>query len=278
VDWDQERVARWLKQAEGVEGQLAPVSDVLFAAASLQPGETVLDVGCGTGPTTRDAAVAVGPGGLVRGLDISGDMLRAAASVPVPDGAGPIEWVEADPVTWTPTPADVDVVLSRFGVMFFSDPLAAFTSLAVATRHGGRLAMATWTKRSESELFEVALQAALRVLDIDPADVPREDEGPSSLHDPAAIAALLGQAGWSHVQSAVHRLPLRFAGGVDPATAARASMDFSATRVVTADLDDATTDQVAAAIAEAYADHLDEHGHVVLEGVVVITTASRVVA
>ena len=69
--WDGDRAARWVKQAEVLEAQLAPVADELFVAARLAPGETVLDVGCGTGPTTRRAAAAVGDGGAVTGLDIS---------------------------------------------------------------------------------------------------------------------------------------------------------------------------------------------------------------
>src|SRR4051812_19646648 len=161
--WDGDRVARWLRQAAGVEGQLAPVSDVLFAAARLQPGESVLDVGCGTGPTTYAAAAAVGPTGHVCGLDISGEMLAAAASAPPADAdpaaSAPIEWLEADPVAWSPPGPDRDVVLSRFGVMFFSDPAAAFANLARATRAGGRLAFACWQRRDESDLFRVPFEA-----------------------------------------------------------------------------------------------------------------------
>ena len=104
-EWEGERVARWIRQSEGLERQLEPVSDVLFAAARLQPGERVLDVGCGTGPTTRRAAAAVGPDGAVTGLDVAAPMLAHAASLPVPPGSAPIEWVETDATDLTPAGA-----------------------------------------------------------------------------------------------------------------------------------------------------------------------------
>ena len=185
--WDGDRAARWVRQSAGLEKQLAPVSAHLFAAAGLAPGEAVLDVGCGTGPTTRDAAAGVGPTGRVTGLDVSQDMLDAAAAVPATADAAPIDWLLADATTWSPPdPPAYDVVLSRFGVMFFSDPAAAFAHLAQATRPGGRLALAVWDRRDASELFAVPLRAALEAMaghGVTP-DVPADDEGPFSLHDP----------------------------------------------------------------------------------------------
>ncbi|MDZ4236127.1 MAG: class I SAM-dependent methyltransferase, partial [Dietzia sp.] len=124
--WTPERVARWLQQSEGIERQLAPASAVLLDTAALQPGERLLDVGCGTGPTTRDAAAAVGPSGRVTGLDISADMIEAARSVS-PES---IDWIVADVATWDPPPGAWDVVISRFGVMFFADPVTVFANLA----------------------------------------------------------------------------------------------------------------------------------------------------
>lgn len=272
-------MARWIRQSEGLERQLEPAADVLFAAAGLAPGERVLDVGCGTGPTTRRAAQAVGPDGAVIGLDVAGPMLDHAASIPVPPGRAPIEWIESDATTWEPEDGLVDVVLSRFGVMFFTDPAAAFANLAGACATGGRLHMAVWAERTESEMFEVPLQVALRTLDRLPdATVPEEpprNGGPFSLGDAQGTRALLEGAGWSDVGREVHRLRLPFAGGLPPAEAARASLDFGPTRIVTAEADDAARAEVVAAIAEAYGNHLDGHGHVVLDGTVIILSARR---
>lgn len=275
--WSGDRVARWLRQAAGLERQLAPVGDVLFAAAALRPGERVLDVGCGTGPTTRRAAREVGPTGHVTGLDISPEMLAAAAEAPIEDGAAPLAWTVADAVTWRPGDQAVDVVLSRFGVMFFSDPAAAFGTLAAATRPGGRLAMAVWGRRDESETFAVSLRATLDELRRRgcPVEAPPDDDGPFSLHDADAVTTLLTGAGWSDVRCAPHRLTLPFGGGLDPAAAATAALDFGPTRLVTAELAEDDRAAASAAIADAFGGHVGADGHVHLGASVMTVTATH---
>ncbi len=270
--WEGDRVARWVKQSPMLEAQLAPIGEALFAAARLSSGESVLDVGCGTGPTTVRAAADVGPDGSVTGLDVSHDMLAAAAQAPVPDGAAPIQWLEADAVEWTPPSPAYDVVLSRFGVMFFSDSVRAFTNLAAATLPDGRLAMTTWARRDESSLFSVPLMAALAALGRDASGLP-DDEGPFSLPDPDVIASVLEPAGWVDVECEVHRLSLPYGGGLDPAGAASAALDFGPTRLVVADLDDEARNAAERAITDALADHVDAQGQVVLGGTINVVTA-----
>jgi len=288
-DWSGDRVERWIRQAPGLERQLAPVSDLLFAAARLEPGESVLDVGCGTGPTTFAAARAAGATGRVCGLDVSGEMLAAAAATAAHRGGGavaPIEWVEADAVTWVPEGPRHDVVISRFGVMFFSDPQAAFANMADATRTGGRLAFAAWQRRDQSALFSVPLHAALDLLrswgirstaagvDLDHF-AATDGEGPFSLNDPVATASLLDGAGWSDVRTEPHVLDLPFAGGAVPTVAAEAALDYGPTRLLLQGLDDDVRRAAERAISEAFADHVDDDGRVQLSGAINLVTAIR---
>ncbi|HMJ75519.1 MAG TPA: class I SAM-dependent methyltransferase [Iamia sp.] len=281
--WSGDRVARWLRQSAGLERQLAPVSEALFAAAALAPGERVLDVGCGTGPTTREAAAAVGPEGAVTGLDVSADMLAAAAGIAVPPGAAPITWTTADVVGWSPPDGAYDAVISRFGVMFFSDPPAAFSHLASATRSGGRLAVAVWAHRDESALFAVPLHATLAVRRAhgvgDTASMPADggpvDQGATSLGDVPAALALLEAAGWEAPSATRHRLALPFGGGLDPRAAAEAAADFGPTRLAFDGLDDAVRADAIDAIAAAFEAHVDDAGHVVLGGSILVLTATR---
>jgi SAM-dependent methyltransferase len=276
--WSGERVARWLEQAPQLERQLAPVSDLLFAAAAIAPGEHVLDIGCGTGPTTRAAAALAGPAGRVTGLDVAGEMLAAAARL-VGGGTGdaPVDWVEADAVSWDPPGADYDLAMSRFGVMFFSDPVAALRTIAAAVRPGGRFAAAAWGERPESPLFEVPCRVACEVLRSrggDPPDLPT-DGGPFSWHDRTTVTELLTAGGWHDVTIAQHVLPLRFGGGAPPDVAAREASGFGPTRLVLAGADDATSAAVQDALTAEFAKHLDSAGQVVLEASVRIVTAAR---
>lgn len=276
--WAGERVARWLQQAPQLERQLAPVSGLLFAAAAIQAGQRVLDIGCGTGPTTRAAAALAGASGAVTGLDISGAMLQAAAGLVEPrtDDA-PIDWLEADAVTWAPAGATYDVAMSRFGVMFFTDPVAALRNIAAAVRPGGRFVAAVWGERPESPLFEVPYQVAIGVRTARGDDVerPPTDGGPFSWHDRATVTALLTNAGWHDVAIASHVLSLPFGGGAAPDTAATEAVGFGPTRLVLADADDATLAAAHEALAAEFANHLDDAGHVVLDAAVRIVTAVR---
>lgn len=143
-----------------------------------------------------------------------------------------------------------------------------------------------WARRDESALFSIPLHAAVgacrerghdRTADGTTFDgfLANDDGGPFSLHDPAFVTALLTGAGWRDVGVVEHRLPLPFAGGCDPAVAARAALDFGPTRALLTGSDDATVAAAEAAIEAAFARHVDGDGHVVLEGAVHLVTATR---
>lgn len=259
--------------ADGLDRQLAPVSQLLFEAADVQPGERVVDVGCGTGPTTRRAAELVGATGSVTGLDVSAEMLAAARDA-TPGGG--IDWVEADATTWDGPSASLDLVLSRFGVMFFVDPAAAFSNLERTTASGGRMHLAVWACRRASPLFELPMSIAVREVERQghgPA-VPPDDEGPFSLGDTAAVEALLTGAGWRSVSCASYVVTLTVGGGLGPAEAAAAAMELGPTRIVTESCSESERADVVDAIAERYASLVDDAGHVVLDGAVVIVSAT----
>lgn len=276
-DWSSESADRWLSQSAWLDRQLAPVSDLLLAEALLQPGERVLDVGCGTGPTTRDAAAVVGRTGSVVGVDLSPDLLAAAAGQETLPGSAPIDWVQADVVSWEPTFDPVDVVISRFGVMFFDDPRAAFANLARAARPGGRFCAVVWDRRDRCDLFQVPFTATVRWLEGqgETVKVPPGDGGPFSLSDNGVVQDVLEDAGWSEVHCVTTSVALTLGGGMVPEAAAETVMVVGPSRLVTADLAEDRKGPLLAAVADELARHVDAAGHVVLGGSVVVITATR---
>jgi hypothetical protein len=204
-------------------------------------------------------------------------MLAAARGEPVPAGAAPIEWIDADVATWTPQLDPVDVVISRFGVMFFADPGAAFANLASATAADGRLCTMVWDRRDRSAMFQVPLAVTTEVLTAlgrPPAPLP-VDDGAFSLHDPRHVVPLLEGSGWRDVEHRPIAIQVHLGGGLSPAEAAEAAIGVGPSRAVTTGIDDEARRQVLDAVAVALADHVDPDGHVVLDASVVRITARR---
>lgn len=196
--WDEAASERWLAQLEVRERPLLPVIDLLMARAALQPGESVLDVGCGAGPSTLEAARRVGPG-RVTGIDLSAGLVEAARRRA---GELDIDWVVADVQTARLPASAYDVVISRFGVMFFADPLRAFANLATACRPGGRLVVAVWPLRGETAFFARPLAVVSGTLSRLGLDVPPlpDDRGPFSLGNVGLTRELLTAAGWDQIE------------------------------------------------------------------------------
>jgi SAM-dependent methyltransferase len=254
-DWAGERGRRWLATAAARERQLAPVAELLFAAARLAPGERVLDVGCGTGATTHQAAAEVGARGSVVGVDVAAELLAAAARVAPAPAAAPISWVTADAARWAGE-GDFDAVISRFGVMFFADPAAAFANLCRLTRPGGRLCVATWSPRPTMPFFELPVTVIRAYAERHglSVSIPPPDAGPFSLGEPARVAELLTRAGWRDVRLRPHRVPLPL--GSDADEAARSALDSGAARAAIADLDERHRCALVAALAERLTDRV----------------------
>jgi SAM-dependent methyltransferase len=221
--WNGEVGARWARNQAVLDAVFAPLTEALFDRADPTPGHAVLDIGCGAGATTLEAARRVGPGGAVTGADISAPLLavagdRVAAEAP---GAAPIRFVEADVEQ-----ADLgafDAALSRFGVMFFSDTGRAFANLRRMLKPGGRLTFLCWRGLSENLWVSVPREAVLPLLPEAPPPPPPDTPGPFRFADADALAALLRGSGFATVTCDALDRDVVLGRGADDAGAAQAA-------------------------------------------------------
>ncbi len=201
--WNGKVGETWVLMQERMDRALTPVTAALLAAAAPQAGETMLDIGCGAGETTLAAAMAVGDDGSAIGLDISEPLLaraRERAEALLCDA----EFIAADASVWAED-SGFDLIMSRFGVMFFADPQAAFTHLHGLAAPGGRLVFACWQPASRNLWATLPLTALAGLLPETPPADPHAP-GPFAFADAARVANILETAGWRDV--ACHSLPI----------------------------------------------------------------------
>ncbi|HEY1728800.1 MAG TPA: class I SAM-dependent methyltransferase [Candidatus Baltobacteraceae bacterium] len=199
--WNNEGGARWTKFAASTTTLFIPLTDALLNSADAEPGEHVLDIGCGTARTTVELAKRVRPGPVV-GLDISGVILDAARENVARSGVGNVELILADAATH-PFAEPFDLVFSQFGVMFFEDPVAAFANLRRALKPHGRLAFACWRTLEENPWFAVPLAEAKRFAP-PPQPTPPDAPGPLAFADAKRVERILTDAGFSDIVMAPH--------------------------------------------------------------------------
>jgi len=196
--WDGERGESWVARADQFDRQLEIYGLRAVAAAAPQPGETVLDIGCGAGATAFEASQAVGSSGRVVGIDVSRPMLAVANRRAQAEAYTHVEFVLGDAQVMDPPGDPADVVVSRFGVMFFDDPVAAFANIARMVRPAGRLAFACWGPLEQNEWMWVPGVAVSSVIPMPPAGDPTAP-GPFAFADTDRVASLLDAAGWDGV-------------------------------------------------------------------------------
>lgn len=215
--WNSDATRRWVTEQTRIDRLMSNVTEAALAAAAPMPGESVLDIGCGTGTTTLRIAEAVGPSGRVLGVDISEQQLALARQRFAAARVTHAQLVLDDAATHDFAPESFDLGFTRFGVMFFADPIAAFRNISRAMKPGGRLLLAVFRAGAENP-WATASVAAIRHLVTPPAPFGPEEPGQFSWSDPARVRRVLDGAGFSNV--VLTPLDLSFNLGADAAQAA----------------------------------------------------------
>ncbi len=194
--WDGDEGEYWADNAEYFDRSLAVYHERLFSTAAIAGREHVLDVGCGTGQTTRDAAQAASAGSAL-GVDLSSRMLDYARRRAAEEGITNVTFEQADAQIHPFEPGAYDVAISRTAAMFFGDHVAAFNNIGRALRSGGRLVLVTWQPLPGNEWLREISGALAAGRDL---PTPPPDAGPFSLSDPNRVRAILTSARFAEVE------------------------------------------------------------------------------
>ncbi|MFC6011994.1 class I SAM-dependent methyltransferase [Nocardia lasii] len=190
--WDGTDGAFWATHHEIAEASLSRYMPAFLAAAAIEPTHRVLDIGCGTGASTRAAAVAASAG-TVLGIDLSTRMIELARDLAARKGLTNITFERADAQVFAFEPETYDIVISQTGAMFFGAPAVAFANLWRGLTRGGRLVLLTWQPPDRQEWRDAFTQALTGAM---PPTPPPDAPGPFSLSEPDRVRALLGGAGF----------------------------------------------------------------------------------
>ena len=200
----------WVGSQAAYDAELAGFADDVLGAAAIEPGVRVLDVGCGTGAMTVLAAAAASRA-VVTGVDISPTMLEGANTRAASAGVTNVRFLLGDVQTLDLEWEWFDVVISRFGVMFFEDPTAAFANLGSVTRSGGRLAFVCWQGPSLNPWMTAPSESIAPFVEQPPAADPSAP-GPFAFADPERVRAILGDSGWIDTRIVDQQRPIHLAG------------------------------------------------------------------
>lgn len=195
--WNGNAGEKWVQHSDHLDGMLAPLADAVIAAANLSAGERVLDVGCGAGVLSFMALDKVGARGAVTGVDVSAPLLALARERA--ETRGQLARFEDCDASSFQMETKADVLMSRFGVMFFDEPAAAFANLRGNIVPTGRLAFACWQPMMKNDWVRVPLEVGITHLNEAPEMPPPGTPGPFAFADPAHVEKLLSDAGWQNV-------------------------------------------------------------------------------
>lgn len=267
-DWNS-TAPNWVRRQAMFFEDFAPLGDAAMECANVVRGERVLDTGCGCGTTTLELARRVGPDGWVMGLDISAPMLALAKDSAKEAAIENVRFECADAQTYVFADETLDLVFSRFGVMFFDDPRAAFANLLGALRRGGRLAFVCWRRLADNQWASVLGDAVSQHVDVEP---PKPGmPGPFAFADGDWLKSLVESAGFDRVavEAFDEATTVGGQGSLDEIAQNLTRFGFIGAAIRRATVNDTT--QIVASLKEAIAPFATNRGVRMRSGVWILT-------
>ena len=254
-----EDLTHWITNQARYDRMNEPFSALILAAAELRPGSDVLDVGCGCGGTTLAAARVIAPGQAV-GLDLSGPMLARARADAEAAGLRNAVFQQGDAQVHPLEAARFDTVLSRFGTMFFADPVAAFANIRSATRPGGRLVFVCWQPLPANQWLLVPGSALAEHVPPPAGFGSGDGPGMFAFSDPGRPREILAAAGWRDIEITAEHASILVGGGGSVEDAVEFVRTGSMGRMLLAGADAGTFDRAVASVRAALAPYADAEG------------------
>jgi SAM-dependent methyltransferase len=272
AEWNGALGQRWVSMQQEIDRIVVPFGNAALKAAAPQPGERVIDIGCGCGDTSIEIARIVGAAGAVLGIDVSQPMLEVARARGALANCAKLAFRDGD-ASEAALPANFDLLFSRFGVMFFSQPSQAFSHLRKSLRTRGRCAFVCWRTPRDNAWAMTPLSAARTAMGVTPAPADPHAPGPFAFADEDRLRAILSDAGFRAID--VQRFDAALSLGATPRSAAEGAVQIGPVSRFVREVGAEHLPIILDAVERALAPLAAPDGHVSLNGSTWIVTATN---
>jgi len=272
AEWNGALGQRWVAMQREIDRIVVPFGDAALKAAAPQPGERVIDVGCGCGDTSIEIARIVGEAGAVLGIDVSQPMLEVARSRGALANYAHLAF-RNDDASGASLPANTDLLFSRFGVMFFSQPAQAFSHLRKSLRVGGRCVFVCWRAPRDNAWAMTPLSAARAAMGVTPTPADPDAPGPFAFANDERLRGILASAGFGAIE--VLRFDVALSLGATPRSAAEAAAQIGPVSRFVREVGVEHLSIILDAVERSLAPFAAPDGHVSLNGSTWIVSATN---
>lgn len=271
--WNGEGGEKWVRFQESIDAHLLPFGQEAIVAAALGDGESVLDIGCGSGDTTLQLARCVGQDGRVLGVDISEPILELAKNKSISTNQSNVRFEQGDAQIFRFEAESFDVIFSRFGVMFFDDPVAAFKNLHRALKSNGKIAFVCWQSAQNNEWITFPLTVVANHVSL-PAPLSEDEPGPMSFATPEKVHRILAAAGFSNIEINAFSEPFTVGNSIEASVAFLTQLSPVGGAIGKSSADDTIKSQITADLLDALVPYDTDYG-VIMGAATWIVTANK---